>query len=173
MTANGSLNQIAWKVVHPSPVGNCTIRLGQGPDDKAFSLLKPTDKVTNKDGGFACGRESSKLDTVTVRVPNIACDSCTLQWEWATEHGKYYFCGDIQIDSKEGEACAGKCLNSGICYNGVCQCRQGFSGEFCQYKDVDDSRFLYQFMIFILLIAIIGALFYGAYRKFKMSVIYY
>jgi hypothetical protein len=78
VTANGSVSFIAWKVVHPSPTGNCTVRLGQSADDRAFSVLKPIDKVSNKDGAFACGRESAKLETVQVKVPNIACDSCTI-----------------------------------------------------------------------------------------------
>ena len=51
-----------------------------------------------------------------------------------------------------------------MCYNGVCQCRAGYSGEFCGFKEVDDSRWLYQFMVYALLIAVIGALFYGGYK---------
>jgi len=58
--------------------GNCTVRLGQTADDSTFTVLKPVDRVAHKDGSFPCGRESSRLETVLVQFPNIACDSCTL-----------------------------------------------------------------------------------------------
>ena len=143
IASNGSLNQLVWKVVHPSLKGNCTVRLGNTADDTNFRVLTPLDKVSSQDGSFPCGRESTRLETVEVRFPNMACDSCTLQWEWSTEKGKIYLCGDIQIDSKESEVCAGKCLNNGVCYNGNCQCKTGFSGDTCQYAEVNESKFLY------------------------------
>jgi hypothetical protein len=44
-----------------------------------------------------------------------------------------HFCGDIEIIDKEAEECSGKCMNGGVCTNGVCKCRKGYSGTYCQY----------------------------------------
>ena len=46
-TTPGSRNFIAWKVVHPAPAGNCTVRLGTGPDESDFKVLIPLDKSAN------------------------------------------------------------------------------------------------------------------------------
>ena len=54
--------------------------------------------------------------------------------------------------------------------NGACSCRKGFSGVYCQYKDVDSSPLLYYLLVFVVLIAIIGGLFYGAFRIMKATV---
>lgn len=83
-----SRNFIAWKIVHPSPTGNCTIRIGEGPDENDFKVLMPLDKSANKKGSFPCGREESGLEGKEVKFPaNYTCDQCTLQWEWTTELG--------------------------------------------------------------------------------------
>jgi hypothetical protein len=75
-----------------------------------------------------------------------------------------HFCSDVTILDKEVEECAGKCMNGGVCQNGNCKCRKGYSGSFCQYKDTDASPILYYFMVFIVIIAIIVGLFYGAIK---------
>ena len=54
--------------------------------------------------------------------------------------------------------------------NGACSCRKGFSGVYCQYKDVDSSPLFYYLLVFVVLIAIIGGLFYGAFRIMKATV---
>ena len=88
MATPGSRNFIAWKIAHPSHKGNCTIRLGQGPDEADFRVLFPLDKSANKKGSFPCGREESGLEGKEVIFPaNFTCDTCTLQWEWTTELG--------------------------------------------------------------------------------------
>jgi hypothetical protein len=110
MATPGSRNFIAWKIVHPSPKGNCTIRLGQGPDEGDFKVIFPLDKSANKKGSFPCGREESGLEGKEVMFPaNFTCDACTLQWEWTTELGQMHICSDILIIDKEIEECAGKC----------------------------------------------------------------
>lgn len=79
----GSRNFIAWKVNHPAPKGNCTIRLGTGPDENDFRVLHPLDKSANKNGSFPCGREETGLEGKEVKFPkNLTCDTCTLQIEW-------------------------------------------------------------------------------------------
>jgi hypothetical protein len=34
-----SRNFIGWKIVHPSLTGNCTVRLGTGPDEDEYKVL--------------------------------------------------------------------------------------------------------------------------------------
>jgi hypothetical protein len=81
-----------------------------------------------------------------------------------------HFCADIQIIDKEIEECVGKCQNGGVCANGECKCRKGYSGTYCQYKEIDSSPIFYYFMVFIVLIVIIVGLFYGAFMVMKQLV---
>ena len=78
-----------------------------------------------------------------------------------------HICADVTIIDKEVEECAGKCQNGGICLNGECKCRKGYTGPYCQYKDVDSSNLLYYLMIFLVLMAVIGGLFYASFRIIK------
>ena len=72
----------------------------------------------------------------------------------------------MEVIDKEVEECARKCQGGGICMNGECRCRKGSSGAYCQYKDTDGpgifTMFLY-FAVFSIILAIIIALFWGAY----------
>lgn len=57
--------------------------------------------------------------------------------------------------------------------NGECRCRKGSYGAYCQYKESDGSSVLvtlFQGAAFLLLGAIILALFYGAYMYLKRIV---
>jgi hypothetical protein len=38
-TKPGSRNFIGWKVIDPAPEGNCTVRLGMGPNENDFKVL--------------------------------------------------------------------------------------------------------------------------------------
>ena len=65
------------------PNGNCTLRLGTGPNESDLQVLFPLDKSANKQGAFPCGREETSLEGKEVKFPkNFTCDSCTLQLEW-------------------------------------------------------------------------------------------
>ncbi len=51
--------------------------------------------------------------------------------------------------------------------NGVCKCRKGYSGVYCQYSEDSGPSFatiLFYFASFIFLCALIVGLFYGAIR---------
>jgi len=73
----GSRNIIGWKVLHPSPTGNCTIRLGEGPNEEDFKVIYPLDHSANKKGSFPCGREESGFEGKEIKLPkNFTCDSC-------------------------------------------------------------------------------------------------
>ena len=79
VTTPGARNFIGWKVIHPSIKGNCTIRIGSGPDEEEFIVLHPLDKSANKKGSFPCGREETSLEGKEVKVPsNFTCDTCIL-----------------------------------------------------------------------------------------------
>ncbi len=166
----GSRNFIAWKVIHSVPNGNCTIRLGQGPNEEDFKVLFPLDKSANKNGQFPCGREETAMEGKEVKFPkDLTCDQCTLQLEWTiAEKGnvQQHYCADVQVIDKEVEECSGKCQNGGICMNGECKCRRGNSGAYCQYKETDGSSFLsfiFYCLAFMVIAVLILALFYGAY----------
>ena len=65
-------------------------------------------------------------------------------------------------------------MNGGVCINGVCQCRKGFQGNFCQIKEyVPDStnytKYLKYFLFFIIMILAIVVLFVGAYLLFRQA----
>ena len=88
VTTPGSKNYIAWKVVHPSQSGNCTLRMGQGADEDDFFVLHPLDKSGDKYGSFPCGREETGVEGKEIKIPsNITCDQCVIQFEWKTEIG--------------------------------------------------------------------------------------
>lgn len=43
MSTPGSRNVIGWKVEHHSFNGNCTIRIGDVPDERKLKVLHPLD----------------------------------------------------------------------------------------------------------------------------------
>ena len=76
-------------------------------------------------------------------------------------------CADVQVIEREVEECVGKCQGGGVCMNGECRCRKGYSGAFCQYKDNEGTSLgtvFFYFAVFLFVIVLIAALFYGAVR---------
>ncbi len=55
---------------------------------------------------------------------------------------KHYSCSDIIIDGKKLDSCRAQCLNGGSCFNGICLCPNGFSGEFCEDLDNEGRGWL-------------------------------
>jgi hypothetical protein len=109
-----------------------------------------------------------------VRFPkNVTCDACFIQLIWATKNtGKQFHCADIEILGGDIEDCSGQCMNGGMCVNGGCQCRKGYTGNFCQIKEfVPDNtnyaKYLKYFLFFIVMVLIIIALLFGAWLLFK------
>lgn len=54
--------------------------------------------------------------------------------------------------------------------NGVCKCRKGYSGTYCQYHDDGSASFgtiVFYFAIFLFICALIFGLFYGAVRLIR------
>ena len=98
VTMPGSRNYIAWKVLHASPKGICTLRIGTGPDEDKFHVLRPVDGDHFKNGSFPCGREEMPVEGRIFKFPwDYTCDSCVIQWEWQTELGQVHMCSDISI----------------------------------------------------------------------------
>lgn len=60
-------------------------------------------------------------------------------------------------------------MNGGVCSNGECKCRKLYSGSNCQYKEVAESNFFWYFIVFLILAAIIVALFIGAMVLIKKA----
>ena len=63
-------------------------------------------------------------------------------------------------------------MNGGVCLNGGCECRKGFSGNFCQILEyVPDKTnytlYLKYFLFFIIMVLTIIAFLFGGYLLFK------
>ena len=102
MATPGSKNLVQWKVIHPSSSGNCTVKLGPGGDEDTFIILKPKDGSGNSKGSFPCGRDVG-YESKEFKFPkNYSCDSCTLQFEFATSYGKIHQCADIYMQDQNG-----------------------------------------------------------------------
>lgn len=178
-TTPGSRNFIAWNVKHPAPNGTCIVRLGMGADEADFKVLLPLDR-SGVNGSFPCGREETNLEGKEFKFPrNFTCDACTLQLEWTIGYDsknhpiQQHRCAEVQVIEKEVEECVGKCKNGGVCMNGECKCRKGYSGSYCQTLDSDSSALgtvLFYFALFLVIIALIVALFYGSFRIIKYIV---
>lgn len=95
-------------------------------------VLHPIDGTSDESGAFPCGRVDAPFEAKEVRFPfDLNCDSCILQMEWRTEHGKINTCADVSVSGAEVSECFGKCLNGGICSNGACSCAEDFEGSNC------------------------------------------
>ena len=75
--------------------------------------------------------------------------------------------------------CFGKCLNGGICSNGMCSCPEAFEGANCQFsKDgegVSDGLATALFgdmmilLVYAFVIALIVGIFFWAYKIFQST----
>ena len=107
-TTPGSRNLFAWKVIHPSPTGNCTIRVGDSPTETALRVVKPTDGSAHDDGSFPCGRNEGNFESKEVKIPlTLECDDCIFSIEWQTEKGTQHQCGDFMSIGTEIPECFG------------------------------------------------------------------
>lgn len=96
--------------MHPSPTGNCTVRLGEGLEEDDFLVLFPRDGSADTTGKFPCGREVTAFEGKEFKFPaTYTCDACTLQWEWEIEAGQIHQCADLVLSDKESMECDGKC----------------------------------------------------------------
>ena len=110
----GSRNFIGWRVINPAPQGNCTVRIGLGPNEDDFKVLFPADGSADETGSFPCGRQQSPLEGKEFKFPyNFTCDDCALQLEWRTNSNnkeiQFHYCGDVDVLEKEEVSCMGKC----------------------------------------------------------------
>ena len=179
-TTPGSRNIIGWKVIKPSASGTCVIRVSDTPKIGTFEPVTITDGSADEDGRFPCGRNETPFEAKEFKVPrDLICDTCILQLEWRTDEGTQYRCADFESIGTEVPECFGQCLNSGICKNGKCACPDGFSGLNCQFEDVpEEGPSVYQaifdegviMLVYLLILLLIGALFYGAYYFFKKAI---
>ena len=135
ITRKGSYLNFIWEVVKPEINGKCTVKISAGLENETlFETLYPTNGNFDKDGSFDCGRTKG-FENKEFKLPdNYECDGCILQWKWKTNYGNIYSCSDIIIDGKQLDACRAQCLNGGSCFNGICLCPNGFSGEFCEVE---------------------------------------
>lgn len=183
-TTPGSRNMFAWKIVHPSPTGNCTVRVGDAPTEAALKLVKPTDGSAHENGSFPCGRTEAQYEGKEFKIPaTLECDTCVVQIEWETEKGTQHMCSDFMSIGTEIPECFGQCLNGGTCANGKCACPPYFSGSNCQVEDTnrdagvvagpsiletlgEDAWIL---IVYAVMLALIAGFLIGAYILYKMA----
>ena len=140
ITRKGSYINFVWEVVKPEINGTCSVKISAGLENETlFETLHPTSGQSNLNGEFECGRTKG-FENREFKLPeNYECDGCILQWKWKTNYGNIYSCSDIIIDGKKLDSCRAQCLNGGTCFNGVCLCPNGFSGEFCEQEGDEGS----------------------------------
>ena len=156
----GSLNPVAWKIVTPS-AGTCSLQLSYGTDFASYHTLIPTDNSTDSTGWFPCGAEEGLQSKIFAFPPGVTCDMCTLQWIWKNKVATYYQCIDIEITGGNDSACYGKCKNEGYCSDGLCVCKEGWAGNFCE-KDAtaEPVHILRLFIALMVLLCVVGGLAY-------------
>ena len=193
----GRSNLIRWKIIHPIPEGNCTLRLSNGideNDEKGYTVLNPVFDYSfqNYDGSydyysgdqsnymrkfysggkFSCGRtDEDTFESIAVQFPNLTCEDWLLQMIVETKEGNIYQCSDIEVINSEMIDCLGTCQNEGFCVNGKCICRSGFIGDYCQFKTQEKltyTPFLSYFLLIILAI-IVAAVWYIVYRYIMLG----
>ena len=153
-----------WEILVPENSGNCTVKISNGlQENENFKLLKPVNEEINEDGSFKCGREKGFENKEFILPEDYECDGCTLQWKWTTSYGDVYSCSDIIINGGTLNKCMGKCLNGGSCFNGVCLCIDGFSGEFCEDNIKSSSKTLLWILFGIVCLVVLGYLGYKMY----------
>ena len=87
-------------------------------------------------------------------------------------------CADIELMSGKIEDCSGQCMNGGVCLNGKCSCRKGFTGDYCQVVEyvpakTNYTKYLKIFLLYVIMILVIIALLVGAYFLFKAAADYW
>ncbi len=85
-------------------------------------------------GSFPCGSNISAVESRSFKIPNeIHCDRCVLEFVYRTPDGfEIRQCSDMAVAGGDEAQCFGKCLNGGVCKHGKCECKPGYSGEFCE-----------------------------------------
>ena len=64
-------------------------------------------------------------------------DRVVLQLEFDHEMGTTVQCGDLIVQKFRQfvpQACDPKCVNGGVCSNGLCKCSKMYTGEQCEIK---------------------------------------
>lgn len=165
----GSYNPISWQIIVPS-AGNCSLKIIFGNDYSQQHTLIPTDNSTDSSGFFPCGSSEGIFSKIFKFPIDVSCDSCTLQWVWENNVGTYYQCSDIEILEDIDAACYGKCQNQGYCSEGLCVCKEGFVGTFCEIDSTADKvNILALFISFMVLVSIASCLLMSLYWRMNMS----
>ena len=166
----GSRNYFQWRVLKAVHNGNCTVRFGTGLDESDFTVLYPLDGSADKNGKFPCGRHAGH-DGKEFRLPKKdVCSSCTVQFEWELdgETSQIHQCADITLmDKTIAPECPSDCQNDGVCVNGFCKCRKGFSGTVCQHQDTITYKAKWWGVLIFTIVAVTVAFFYGGYMLRK------
>ena len=71
------------------------------------------------------------------------------------------------MDKNIAPECPSDCENDGVCVNGVCKCRKGFTGVVCQHQDTVTYKATWWGVLIFTILAVTVALFYGGYMLRK------
>lgn len=165
LAESGQFHPITWMIVHPADTGNCTIRLAAGSDFSKYVTLNPVDNSADGNGWFPCGRKELYSESKTIMFPDhFTCDDCTLQWIWKTYTGSFYQCSEIQVKPSNLLSCLSKCLNGGVCQDGSCVCKLGYTGQFCEQKIENEEEsvnivgYLVTFLVFVIVCSLLATI---------------
>lgn len=158
----GKQNEVAWLINEPSQNGKCMVKLNSEFEEDmiSFQTLFPVDGSADINGKFPCGREGrNQFERKVFNFPKVTCNPCILQWTFETTKGIIYQCSDIALIDKESKNCSGRCQHQGVCKNGVCMCRLGFKGDYCENptKTIETHFPIWTFLLIILLLVLIVA----------------
>lgn len=147
LTSPGQLEPIYWETKHSDPQGNCTLRLVSDNNFHTYVTLFP---IQYNKTWFSCGREDG-IERNLIQIPSrFICRDCTLQLIWETTKGTLYKCADLNI-ATGGDFCKDRCQNKGICVQDYCQCKNGYTGEFCEIRIEEEKGIFYYIKIFLLI----------------------
>jgi hypothetical protein len=87
---------------------------------------------------FPCGK-SYGYDSAEFVLPKKFQNEkgAVLQLEFEHDQGTVVQCGDIIIQKFHNfvpQVCEPKCMNGGVCSNGICKCSKLYSGEGCETR---------------------------------------
>ena len=112
------------------------------------------------------------METKDFVFPDYFCEDCVLQWVWETYSGLYYQCSDVRMTQTYDEGCVGKCQHGGQCAMGVCKCKKGYWGDYCQYSEQDEEisiiGYFILFVVFVLITSVVAACVYFFFNQSKL-----
>mmetsp|Transcript_29936 Transcript_29936/g.45783 ORF Transcript_29936/g.45783 Transcript_29936/m.45783 type:complete len:105 (+) Transcript_29936:799-1113(+) len=92
--------------------------------------------------------------------------------EFETEFGTVVQCSDVIVQKLTNfvlQHCEPRCMNGGVCQNGVCKCGKNFAGEQCEEVLSSSGSFSFLFFIFFIALVVVGIYLFYQRDKFRQE----